>query len=51
MSEIIRWFIVCLVPVALFGMAAYLIYHGVPGWGWFLFCVLWFVSSAAFKLD
>jgi len=32
-------------------MAAYLIYHGTPGWGWFLFCVLLFVGSASFKLD
>jgi len=51
MSEIIRWFIACAVPVSLFGMAAYLIYHGVPGWGWFLFCVLVFVSSVSFRLD
>jgi len=49
MSEIIRWFIACLVPVSLFGMAAYLIYHGVPGWGWFLFCVILFVRWPELK--
>jgi hypothetical protein len=50
MSEIIRLLIVCMVPVALFGMAAMLIYHGVPGWGWFLFCVILVVGSTSVNI-
>jgi len=51
MSEIIRWFIGCLIPISLFGMAAFLIFHGTPGWGWFLFCVLAYVGTLSFHVD
>lgn len=29
----------CLIPISLFGLAAFLIYARAPGWGWFLLCV------------
>ena len=32
--------IVCLVPIALFGIAGLLAFHKISGWGWFLFCAL-----------
>lgn len=51
MSEIIRWLIACLVPVSLFGMAAFLIYKQADGWGWFLLCVLIVVGSTSFHID
>jgi len=50
MSEIIRWLIACLVPVSLFGMAAFLIYKGTDGWGWFLFSVVIVAGSTSFKI-
>jgi len=50
MSEIIKLMIVCVVPVALFGMAAVLIYQGVSGWGWFLFCVVMIVGGTSVNI-
>jgi hypothetical protein len=30
----------CLVPISIMGMAAFLIYQQVDGWGWFLLCAM-----------
>ena len=35
--------------VAVFGMAAFLIYAGVDGWGWFLFCAVVILGSFSVK--
>ena len=51
MNEIIRFFIACMVPVSLFGMAAFLIYKDVSGWGWFLLCVVLITGSMSFHID
>lgn len=36
LSEIVRFAISVSVPLGVMGMSAYLMYHRVPGWGWFL---------------
>lgn len=36
---------------AMMAMAAYLIYRGVDGWGWFLFVTFWFVCGTSIKVD
>lgn len=36
---------------AMMGMSAYLIYHGVDGWGWFLFVTAAFVCGSSVKVD
>lgn len=49
MKEIAIVFIFCLVPICLFGMAAFLIYRQVDGWGWFLFVVIMICGSMKFS--
>ena len=51
MSEIIRWAIALGFFMALWGMAAFLIYKQVPGWGWFLFGVILITGSTSIKID
>lgn len=51
MSEIIRWAIALGFFAALWGMAAFLIYKQVPGWGWFLFGVILITGSTSIKID
>lgn len=51
MSKIIRWLIACMVPVALFGMAAFLIYKQADGWGWFLLCVFLIIGGTSLRID
>jgi len=45
MSEAVRLFILCLVPISVMGMAAFLIYQQASGWGWFLFVAVLIVGS------
>lgn len=37
--------------IAVFGMAAWLIYEGVNGWGWFLFCAVLILGNMHWKID
>ena len=36
---------------AMMAMAAYLMYHGIDGWGWFLFVTFCFIGGTSIKLD
>lgn len=36
---------------SMMAMAAYLIYHKVDGWGWFLFVTFIFVCGSSIKVD
>lgn len=47
----VHLFIMALVPITLFGMAAYLIYSKADGWGWFLFGVICICGSMEFKVE
>lgn len=43
--ETVQLALVCLVPISLFALSAWLIYSKSDGWGWFLICVLLVVGS------
>lgn len=51
MKDIIVVFLGILLPISLFGMAAFLIYHERSGWGWFLFCAVIVAGSLRIKVD
>lgn len=51
LSEIIRFAIGVSVPLGVMGMSAYLMYHQVPGWGWFLMVSAAVVLSARVHVD
>lgn len=51
MSEIVRWALALAFLASLFGMACFLIYKQVPGWGWFLFAVIIFAGSVHIEID
>lgn len=45
MKEFLIVMLYAVIAVSLFGMAAFLIYNQVSGWGWFLFVVIIYVGS------
>lgn len=48
--EAIQFCFACLIPISLFGMAAWLIYKNKDGWGWFLFAVVMIVGQLHIKV-
>lgn len=51
MASIIKLLILCMVPVCLFGFAAFLIYKQVDGWGWFLLATMLIVGGANISIE
>ena len=52
MSDVLFIMVAALIPISLFGFAAFLMYKRVPGWHWFLLCAfLVGVSVHARKSD
>ncbi len=51
MSEIVRWGMALTFLASLWGMAAFLIYKQVPGWGWFLLAVTIVAGSTSFRIE
>ncbi|MEW6562726.1 MAG: hypothetical protein AB1400_05770 [Pseudomonadota bacterium] len=47
----LQLFIMILVPICLFGMAAWLIERKAVGWGWFLFGVVAVCGSMRIKVE
>lgn len=50
MKELLITLAYCSIPISLFGMAAFLIYKGTPGWGWFLFVVFCICGSIKWSI-
>ncbi|SOD42371.1 hypothetical protein [Nitrosovibrio sp. Nv4] len=51
MKELIQTIVICSVPVSIMGMAAFLIYKQVDGWGWFLLIAALIVGSFKGQVD
>jgi hypothetical protein len=48
--EMVMFVAVCSIPISLMGIAAFLIYKQVDGWGWFLLCALMISGSLRAKI-
>ncbi len=50
MGESFRFAVGCMVPIAVMGFSAFLIYKQVPGWGWYLFASALIAGSTSVKV-
>lgn len=51
MKDILFMLIWCLSMISVFGMAAFLMYKDVAGWGWFLLVMVLIFGSVGWKVS
>lgn len=51
MKDIVCMLIWCLSLTSVFGMAAFLMYNGVAGWGWFLLVMVLIFGTVSWKVS
>lgn len=51
MKDVLFMLIYCLTLTSVFGMAAFLIYRSINGWGWFLFVTVLIFGTLSWRVD
>lgn len=50
MYKVLKLLIVCMVPISVFGMVTFLMYHDIKGWGWLLVVALLLFGTASVSI-